>query len=375
MEPEFDKVIDALLRSSPKGGADGGAFPVHPDADEISAFAENALPAAARSKYVAHFADCGRCRTLLAGVMTLNAEAPETAAAAAVTPVIEPVAMPWFKRLFTTPSLAAAMGVLVLVFSGFIGYIALRDQARESSTISQVRQEAPAARGPMVAEEQAFSANTAANANAAVSNAAANTMPSALNTAANTTVTGVGRSSGVASAANRSFSVDGAERDDLLKMSPAAPPSDVRPVSGGAPPPPAPAVAASEAVRDEENKKAVAADTMVVVTENQAQTQIQNQTLPNARSGPVQVAPGQRSDAAKKRSAAPSGTATRAVEGKSFDRRDGVWYDQAYDGRPIRVIRRGSDAYKELDSGLRAIAENLSGTIVVVWKDSAYRIQ
>jgi anti-sigma factor RsiW len=145
MEPEFDKIIDALLRSSPKDGGDLGASAVHLDADEISAFAENALPPAARSNYITHFADCGRCRNLLANVIAMNAEdAPANAkTAAAPAPLPVAAAEPWYKWLFRTPNLAAAMGVLVLVFSGFIGYIVLRDSTHQSATISQVREEAP----------------------------------------------------------------------------------------------------------------------------------------------------------------------------------------------------------------------------------------
>ena len=81
MELEFDKEIDALMRGkgvlvgdSPPGGP-------HPDADEIAAFAENALPQRARALHMAHIADCSRCRKILSNIIALNAEAePETAA-------------------------------------------------------------------------------------------------------------------------------------------------------------------------------------------------------------------------------------------------------------------------------------------------------
>lgn len=68
-------------------------------------------------------------------------------------------------------------------------------------------------------------------------------------------------------------------------------------------------------------------------------------------------------------------TVGKQIGGKSFNRQDGVWYDSAYSGQATTDVRRGSNEYKKLDPGLRSIAESLSGTVVVVWKSSAYRIQ
>src|SRR5690349_1392151 len=36
----------------------------HLDADELNAYAENALPAKARARYTVHLAECASCRTL-----------------------------------------------------------------------------------------------------------------------------------------------------------------------------------------------------------------------------------------------------------------------------------------------------------------------
>ena len=61
--------------------------------------------------------------------------------------------------------------------------------------------------------------------------------------------------------------------------------------------------------------------------------------------------------------------------GKSFDRRGGVWYDLAYKGQSTKKVTRGSNDYRKLDGGLRNIGDSLDGTLVVVWKEKAYRIQ
>ena len=66
---------------------------------------------------------------------------------------------------------------------------------------------------------------------------------------------------------------------------------------------------------------------------------------------------------------------TRVVGGRIFNNRDGAWYDSAYHGQATVNYRRGTAEYKKLDSGLRNIADTLGGTVVVVWKAKAYRIQ
>ncbi|HNU09041.1 MAG TPA: hypothetical protein PKO33_14835, partial [Pyrinomonadaceae bacterium] len=68
-------------------------------------------------------------------------------------------------------------------------------------------------------------------------------------------------------------------------------------------------------------------------------------------------------------------TETRAVGGRSFRNIGGIWFDAAYNSSQSQIqIKRGSDDYKKLDSGLRAIAEQFAGTVVIVWSGKTYRI-
>ena len=139
MELEFDKEIDALMR---KGAAGIGVTPnvgqgTHLDADELSAFAENAMPEKTRALYMRHLADCDRCRKILSGLIILNAEAePEMAAAVAVES--QSSELPWYRRLFLFPNLAYAMGGLVLVFGGLIAISVLQSSQRETATVTQM---------------------------------------------------------------------------------------------------------------------------------------------------------------------------------------------------------------------------------------------
>src|SRR5215468_6861294 len=167
MELEFDKEIDAILRKAKRGSpvGIGAASGGHLDADEMAAFAENALPDRTRQNYIAHLADCDTCRKTLSSFISTNPEAAPEAAFDAVRPAMR---IPWYRRLFATPNLAYVMGTLVLVFSGVVGYLVLQNGgARRSSEVSKVNEQ-PAAEPAPVADERiresnAASANTAAN--------------------------------------------------------------------------------------------------------------------------------------------------------------------------------------------------------------------
>ena len=41
----------------------------------------------------------------------------------------------------------------------------------------------------------------------------------------------------------------------------------------------------------------------------------------------------------------------------------------------LKNIARGSDEFSSLDSGIRSIAQQISGEVIVVWKGKAYLIK
>jgi hypothetical protein len=98
---------------------------------------------------------------------------------------------------------------------------------------------------------------------------------------------------------------------------------------------------------------------------NESQYQRQLENLENRRAAAKK--------ASREEEAASGGR--KAVGGRTFERKQGVWYDTKYQGRPTINVRRGSAEFARLDGGLRSIANSLSGTIVVVWGAKAYRIQ
>jgi hypothetical protein len=78
-------------------------------------------------------------------------------------------------------------------------------------------------------------------------------------------------------------------------------------------------------------------------------------------------------DAAKAKEEAPE---TRSVGGRKFQRQGNGWVDVKFkSSMSVRNVSRGSDEFSALDSGLRSIAQQLGGEIIVVWKNKAYRIR
>src|SRR5215213_1544449 len=107
----FDKEIDSLLRRTAKGES-VQTFDAHPDADEISLFAENALTTKARSRTVEHLAECAKCRKILSHLISFNAETESETIHAGESNII-PIAaqaIPWYRRLFAFPQITFAMG-------------------------------------------------------------------------------------------------------------------------------------------------------------------------------------------------------------------------------------------------------------------------
>ncbi len=384
MDFEFDKEIDALLRQTAQGEtAFAAANPkskirnpksFHLDADEISAFAENALPEKSRQKYIVHLADCEKCRKNLSNLILLNSETEsETVRIEEKEIILAPI--PWYRKLFAFPHLAYTLGALVLVFSGIAVLTVLQNSNNSrNAEISQVSERQLNGKGMNSDGDAAVESysNGMMNSNMMMSNSAS--MNSSSNSAANFSM----MPSAPVMTANSNASVRRESDKDLKDEPKTAAPQKVPNESAkttdsvvvGAPPPP-----------PKENNYQV---------ENEAQKQqpsqnsiAQNQTniAPNSRN--VQRAPSATLRAENKKQkveqsrndAREKSVETTIVSGKTFKRTNNVWYDSAYKEQPTINITRGTKEYKKLDSGLRGVVENLGGTVVVVWKEKAYRIQ
>ena len=125
MRQERNNEMDLLLRRLGRrdNATVSNAVGDHLDADELSAYAENALPASARARYTAHLVECKRCREL---VVQLSASAGVVSAVETVK-VSEPsVLRKFLASLFTPMVLRYAGPALGLILVAAIGYVVLR---------------------------------------------------------------------------------------------------------------------------------------------------------------------------------------------------------------------------------------------------------
>jgi len=385
MEMEFDKEIDALLRRSPMGISLPGE--PHLDADTIAAFAENALPAAARQVYTRHLADCEHCRKLLSDTIILNrADGVQASSDAVIGTALSAPAESWWSRLFRTPGIALAMAAVVIAFAGAIGYIAVINRNAGDSTMAKAEPQGPnndvtrlaANRPPSDTISAANVGNTAANAasNAAVATDA-NSTP-----AANASVQ---RPSAPANAVpvyqtpSDNISEGGSGR--ILPDNAPQPTMSEMPRVGSAPPmieSPAPITKnnADEKTADGDiaNRDELPAGS---VLNDRSLERRDKQALKTNRNGParaMEAVPRKAKSDVSVTDGADMRSETRSAGGHSFISRNGVWYDTAYKGGSITSVKRDSSRYRSLDDGLRSIADKISGAVVIVWKGKNYKI-
>lgn len=381
MDSDFDKEIDTLLRKAQRDGPVlvGDNSSLHLDADELSAFAENAMPEKARAMQMTHLADCDRCRKILSNLLVMNAEvAPEAAASLSAITIAER-ALPWYKQLFLFPNLAYLMGSLVLVFGGFLAFTVLQNSGTQDAvTVSQAPE--PSTQGGPNFQVETELAETNSTANAAANVATTGGALTANSNSATARTSSI--ESGIAgprTGSENNFATDGLSSADSVTS----------------PPPPAAAAGARPEAkdvreRDDLAKMKVEDRSSGVPLQDQAKNDamLKQRSVSNmpAQSGPMrnndsqynaQIENMDRRAAAKK--AAPrdedSSSGRKVVSGKTFERKQGVWYDTTFQGRPTINVRRGTAEFERLEGGLKSIANSLQGTIVVVWGAKAYRIQ
>lgn len=400
-----DKDMDVLIGRYAKGAPKG--TPVeHPDADELNAFAEGALPPSARQRYLSHFADCDDCRKLVSQLAVTTGAGVEVR-----IPAFEPVAEPWWKKLsavFAIPTLRyAAFGVVLLAVGG-IAFLAWRQiPQRNPEIVAQHQpQTSPVeAVKPALTQEPEVTRNTE------------NTQPSS-NTAIQPTVppTSDQNKSGLTTlspppppksaddalaAKDAAPLVAGAGRADTASRAQSSPsyapaPTETYQIESReraqqSPGPGGPRRNESydkyktidrarpgdfAKARDEDSNRAAANQP---ATENKQEDSKRGRT----ESQLVTVSPksvGELRTEARKSAGTGSSSEeapeTRSVGGRKFKRQGNAWVDSKLkSSMSVRTVGRGSEEFDKLDSGLRSIAKQLGGEIVVVWKGKAYRIR
>jgi hypothetical protein len=384
MELEFDKEIDALLRQAKRASPSDAAAPAaaHLDADELAAFAENAMPENARHMYIAHLADCDSCRMMLS---TFVAAAPEKAAAASESALApEPGAarqLPWYRMLFVGQRLAYSMGILVVLFSGIIGLLVYQERmSGRSEQVSQIAERPQAASLPEERNET-YSTNSTAN---AMSNSSTSSPIESV------TKTGVAIGSSNVSSEQQ---IPADEERAVVNAPPTVATGDTS--SRTIQPQAAPSIttesdksvadltaATREAKTEAElnKKKDQTAVLDGVSTSARDDMQIRQRSVQSSKAlrpaGPMAQVQSQKQvqnlPMAKNNI---ESALTKTAGGKRFEFRGGVWYDSAYSGGGTKDVKRGTEKYLRLDAGLRDIADQIGGTVVIVWTGKTYKIK
>lgn len=381
MKQETNNEMDLLLRRLGRRDdavVSSGAGE-HLDTDELSAYAENALPAAARARYTMHLAECSRCRGL---VVQLSSSAGVVAATESVA-ATEPSA---FKRflasLFTPMVLRYAAPALGLIVVAVIGFVVLRREQRSEYVAQDHGADAPAVASPTAQPLQGFkdsalkdTPNQNGRADTQAKNQTAQQSPPSPPNAApvvTSVETGVSKDKAAVQAKPEEQPASANEPPPAKKSEPSATPEQ------------------SARTESEVNKNEV---NDLPVNSPQAEKTLREQQREDRKSDNDNFARARRSAGVGTAAAPVTGSAaniqrdgvddssanTRTVAGRRFRKQDGVWIDTAYDGSKDAVtLTRGSERYRALvadEPAIKTIADTLDGEIIVVWNGRPYRIR
>lgn len=401
--------IDLLLRSLAKRGevspvlVDSATkdrlLVTHLDADELSSYAEGALPAAARARFTAHLADCSNCRKIVSELtMASGARIRENDLETRTRVGF------WqrFRGLLSLPVLRYAAPALALLAVITVGIISFTQLTRRQSRRDLVaKNEAPSI--PEAGREARQSQPVAEPANKASSIGEAKRVEdseSAIGASADKTAK-AGEKGGVSSKSGLMDSTDQIQAKDSSK---AGTTSNVAAQPSFAPEPAAPPAAQSETMttmdarRNEAAKQDAAklkeqpTETNTIAREQQnersrvGEEAEKQEALSKSRKaaatarggGGLRTMEARRADGADAKKA-DEDLETRAIAGRRFRRRGNAWIDIAYESsRPTVTIVRDSEQYRALvadEPGIGTIAKQLHGEVVVVWKGRAYLIR
>lgn len=412
MVNEFDKEIDVMLRDLAQQDSFVQTLPdTHLDADEISAFAENVLPKTARMRVTEHLADCSRCRKILANTVFLSSAEESEIIHEEVKTIVSIPAIPWYKQLFAFPNLAYTMGALALLLVGMIGLLVLQNTNKSEPMVAQAdkstKESGPNA-GSLEGDNygnQPYPANSAANAPAAMATPALSSANTSSATNAPISKDGVPMSPVSSANSNTSAIKTGSGFDD--KVTDGAPlakkdqPTDLDAKKEEEKPSATPTTE-DVTLSNEKGGERRDINKQTEVSQNQTQN-IQNVSpdsgnVPRTRTAPSSPPSTSTSGAGAREQNAErpepkkaskkvadskdadeelktKSSEIRKIGDKTFRNANGVWTDTSYSGSSTKNVKRGSDDYKKLDSGLQNIGNALGGTVIVVWGGKNYKIQ
>ena len=409
-----DTQIDVLLRRHAERASSNAGIE-HLDADELNAFAERSLPAAARSRYVSHLAYCDDCRRLVSQLaISAGAVAKAEAAGAPTTAHIS-----WLEKLgafFRPPALRYAAFAAVVVAAVGVAFLVMRQtqQNRESALVAKNEQPSQARADITKSEE---TAKALAEKNAVANNNLASTPPatpqSRLNLEREESKTLANPQAAPKPQKETDESVALADKQitetEVAESKPAyAPPppqespgrvatkssdQQTRPGIGGAPQSSGTLFGQTGGLdrkQSDQPSSQQSKDDNSAVAQNQIPIngRVMNEKAKGPRRDADNVAAANRSVnearppapktedvRGEKRTTSGEEAETRSVGGHKFRRQGSAWIDAKFkSSMSLKSISRGSEEFAGLDSGLRSIAQQVGGEVIIVWKGKAYKI-
>jgi len=374
MKQETNNEMDLLLRRL--GRRDDAAVPEdHLDVDELSAYAENALPAAARARYTMHLADCSRCRSLVAQLSSSAGVVAATDSRA----VPEPSGFRKFlASLFTPMVLRYAAPALGLILVAAIGFVVLRRNqpdrfvAQNTETASQQKPVAsPAALTDSYADSVTAPSPERLDEERKQKNQPAQPAPPPNMPPSVTSVDAeVSKDKAVAQPKREEQPAPAANEPAPVKTAPAATPEQ------------SPRAAETEAAKNEVRVQSADASQKEkkLRDEEREDRKKDSDNFARARKPADSVsAPATGAARGMQSGGTDLSANTRSVAGRRFRKQGSVWVDTAYDSSKDAVtLSRGSEQYRALvadEPAIKTIADQLEGEIIVVWKGHTYRIR
>lgn len=398
MKQANNNEVDLLLRSLAKGraesplaigsasGGGNGALSDHLDADELNSYAEGVVPAPARARYTEHLADCASCRRIVVGLTQASGAAIRYEA-----PDQEGGLTFWQKlaALFSLPILRYAVPALVLTAVIGISLLALRQPQRpELVARNQAADPRPASAQPPQTESTNPSTGEKP---ATISKGSESPAVFDSNEAKNNLKDEKSRLDQAPGTSGGDYGTTAPVVKDGTKAGESGGVADLRPY---APEPKEAAPPAPPAKFSEADKPTELAKEQPAKREDQERSRyevLRNQPAdehePNrSRSNTALPAAGQRNaglmaerGASAQNKKKTTDVETRTVSGRRFAREGNTWVDTNYDSsRATTNLARGSEQFRALvadEPAIRTIADQLSGVVIVVWKNRAYRIQ
>lgn len=362
-------------QSSPDGE---GIASEHLDADELNSYAEGVAPAPARARYTEHLADCAACRGIVVGLsqaagVANRLEVPEQKGSTSF----------WQKlgALLSPPVLRIAVSALVLIAVVGIGFVALRQRSGSqfvaqnepgSTALPETKNNSAPQLKPT---PEVGTKNSGGFFSVAPSESSDKRQTAAGKKTADAEEVPSGTIAKVVPK-DAASSIDGASASEsqpyFREPKAAAPPAPKLDTEKSAELAKEQSARRQDRARDEDEVFKNEADDIHGPSRARnapASTATQRSGITLGRGGP--------SGMDKNKKAAE--VETRTVMGRHFTREGDAWVDVAYDPSRATVrFSRGSEQFRALvadEPGIRTIADQLNGVVIVVWKGRAYRIQ